>query len=112
MQAVHVWLGLGDMPQSTIVEYLARSLSAMYFAHGVVVLAISTDVRRYCPLVSMLGYLNMVLGAIFLGVDLVAQMPWFWTISEGPPIALMGLVLLLISRAIASSDQSMRKASN
>jgi hypothetical protein len=34
MAATHRWLGLGEMPTSPAVEYLARSLSAFLRHHG------------------------------------------------------------------------------
>ena len=35
MVSTHRWLGLGDLPQAPIVEYLARSVAAFYGFHGV-----------------------------------------------------------------------------
>lgn len=100
MNAIHAWLGLGQIPDQPIFEYLARSLSAMYFAHGCLVLLASTNVHRYLPFVWMIGGLNVVLGALLLAVDLRIPMPWFWTWLEGPPILTMGLLVLWASRGI------------
>ena len=94
MAEIHSDLGLGELPPAPIVEYLARSLSAMYFAHGVLVLTVSTDVTRYWPIVGVIGVLNVFLGAVFTWVDLVAPMPWFWTLAEGPPVVIVGAILI------------------
>lgn len=93
MERIHQRLGLGAIPEQPIFEYLTRSLSAMYFAHGVMVLAVSTDVRRYWPFVGLFGGLNVVLGTTFLVTDILAPMPWYWTAAEGPPIMVFGVVL-------------------
>lgn len=94
MHRLHAWLGLGTAPEQAIFAYLTRSLSAMYFAHGCVVLLASSDVERFLPLVCLIALLNIVLGVLLLVIDLWAGMPGYWTALEGPPIALMGLVLL------------------
>lgn len=105
MQTIHGWLGLGQIPDEPIFEYLARSLSAMYFAHGCFVLMVSFNVIRYLPMVRLIAVLNMLLGAILLGVDLKSPMPSFWTLTEGPPIMLVGGLLWWIASKIdAESD--------
>lgn len=96
LQDIHEWLGLGEPPHQPVFEYLARTLSAMYFAHGVMVLAVSTDVHRYQPLVRIIGLLNLMLGIAFLVVGCVAGMPGWWICIEGPPIFLVGLVVLAV----------------
>lgn len=104
MATIHAWLGLGAIPEQPIFEYLTRSLSAMYFAHGCFVLVISTDVCRYLPLVRLTAALNMFLGLLLLVVDLVSPMPWFWTAFEGPPIFAVGLCLYLVVQSLEATD--------
>ncbi len=106
MATIHERLGLGTIPEQPIFEYLARSLSAMYFAHGLIVLAISTDVRRYQPLVGVIGGINLVLGVVLLMTDLWAPMPSYWTILEGPPIVAVGGCLLWIWRQIEQTHSA------
>ncbi len=98
MEYLHQRMGLNRVPDQPVFWFLARSLSLMYFAHGLMVLAISTDVRRYWPLVRVLGWLNLALGLILLGIDLNAPMPWYWTLVEGPGIIVGGIVLLALVR--------------
>lgn len=99
MDAIHFRMGMGTIPDHPIVWFLARSLSLLYFAHGAMVLAIASDVRRYRPLVGWLGLLNIFLGAVLWGIDLSAPMPWFWTVADGPGIIVGGGLLLVLHRA-------------
>ena len=46
MAATHRWLGLGEMPTTPVVEYLARSLSAFYALVGALCLAMASDLRH------------------------------------------------------------------
>lgn len=91
-------LGLADFPDQPLSWYLARSLSLMYFAHGVIVLSLSTDLRRYWPLIRVLGYLNVILGIVLTGIDVVTTMPVWWTAGEGPSVILGGCALLVLVR--------------
>lgn len=98
MADLHSQLGLGSFPDQPISWYFARSLSLMYFAHGVLVFSLSTNVRRYWPLVKVLVFLNVTLGIVLTGIDIVCQMPWWWTAMEGPSIVVGGIVLLVLIR--------------
>jgi len=91
-------LGLGPLPRERIVEYLARSLSAVYAVHGAVVFFVSFDVVRYRPLIGFLGAIHVVLGATILAIDAVSGLPWWWVMGEGPGIAVGGLLVLLLNR--------------
>ena len=101
MVAVHRWLGLGEMPRAPIVDYLARSVSAFYGFHGVLLFVLSTDVERYSPVIDVVAVSTTLLGLILLAVDIHAGMPPYWTAGEGPVVALIGLVLLSLNRAAA-----------
>ncbi len=94
-------LGLGTLPEGPIVEYMARSLSALYAVHGAVVFALSFDLPRYRPLVRLVGVLHLLLGAAVLATDLSAGMPTPWALGEGPGIAVGGALILLLNRAAA-----------
>lgn len=101
MRAVHEqWLGLGTFPASPLVDYLTRSISLLYGFHGALVWLVSTDVRRLRPVVVYLGWMNVAFGAGMLAIDLAAGLPWWWTWAEGPPILAIGVVLLVLVRAV------------
>ena len=56
MATTNVHLGLDPLPQKPIVAYLTRSLSALYAYHGLFLLYISFDVRRYLPLIRFIAW--------------------------------------------------------
>ena len=98
MAATHRWLGLGEMPTSPVVEYLARSLSAFYALVGALCLLMASDLDRYRPVVRFLGAAFALMSVIFLGVDLVAGMPWWWSASGGPGGVVFGALLFVLAR--------------
>ena len=96
MERSHRLLGLGAFPATPLVDYLTRSLSALYGIHGGVLLVVSSDVRRHAPIVRYLGVMNIVLGLLMLGIDLHAGMPAWWSWGEGPPVVVVGIALLVL----------------
>src|SRR5690349_2049436 len=96
MAATHRWLGLGEMPTAPVVEYLARSVSAFYALMGALCLVVAADLERYRPLVRFLGVAFALMSVVFLGIDLAARMPWWWTASEGPGGVAFGALLFVL----------------
>jgi len=96
MAAVHPRLGLGPFPRSAIVDYLTRSIAALYGFHGVFVWMVSRDPVRYRAFVWFAAVMNIIFGAMMLAIDLHAGMPAIWTAIEGPSIAAMGLVMAVL----------------
>jgi len=105
MAASHRWLGLGSFPETAIVDYLTRSISGMYAMHGVVLLVLSTDIRRYLPLVRILGFATVAFGIGLLLIDLHAGMPIWWTLGEGPFVTVAGILILVLVSGMDSWTQ-------
>jgi hypothetical protein len=94
----HAWLGLGVLPEKPIIGYLTRSASALYALHGAMILFVSTDVRRYGPLIKFLAVAALVHGIILYLIDMSAGMPAFWIVLEGPLVAATGAIVLMVQR--------------
>jgi hypothetical protein len=98
MATWHQWLGLGEFPRAPVVDYLVRSVAALYGFHGVLILLVSTDPVKYHAIVSYIAAMNILFGLIVFGIDLHAGMPSYWTFGEGPPISAFGAVIALLNR--------------
>jgi len=107
MVSSHAWLGLGEFPRAPVVDYLARSIAALYGFHGVLLLTVARDPMSLRPIVSYVAFVNVAFGAIMLGIDLYCGMPLWWTLAEGPPIAALGVVIAWLNSSIpATARQS------
>jgi hypothetical protein len=107
MASTHRWLGLGEFPRTPIVDYLARSVAALYGCHGVLLFVISTDVVRYRPLVWYVAAMNIIFGFMLLGIDLHAGLPAYWTAFEGPPVVVIGMLVAYFNwRLVPAADVS------
>jgi hypothetical protein len=84
MEAIHAWLGFDALPNSPLVAYLARSLSALYALIGAWCWFVSRDVRRYLPLLRFSVLVTLVFDVTLIAVDLAVEMPIMWLAIEGP----------------------------
>jgi hypothetical protein len=98
MAAAHAWLGLGDFPDTPLVGYLTRSVSAFYAFHGAILFQLSQDVRRYGPVIRLVAVGSVVFGACLLIVDVMVGMPLFWVLGEGPAVMATGAAFLWLQR--------------
>jgi hypothetical protein len=103
MASTHRSLGLGEFPRAPVVEYLARSISALYGFHGVLLLLVSRDPLKHRAIVWYIAFMNVILGFIVMAIDLQAGMPAYWTLAEGPPIVVFGIVLALLNRSLPAA---------
>ena len=101
MASTHRSLGLGEFPRAPIVDYLARSVAALYGFHGVLLLLVSADPVKHRSIVSYIAFVNVLFGLMILAIDLHAGMPTAWTLGEGPPIVAFGIVVGLLNRRLA-----------
>jgi hypothetical protein len=99
MEATHARIGLGEFPRLPIMQYLTRSIAALYGFHGVFVWMVANDPVRYRPFVWFTATMNIVFGAMVLAIDLYAGMPALWTAIEGPGIMALGVAIALAARA-------------
>ena len=105
IDTLHGLLGLGDLPDGPIMIYLARSTSMLYAVHGFLMLFVSFDMKRYWPLIQVFGWLHVVMGLTMFGIDLTTPMPMYWTIGEGVPIELAGLLIVWLWRSADRKNQ-------
>ena len=98
MDSIHRSMGLGELPRAPVVDYLARSVAALYGFHGALLLLISTDPVKYRTIVWFVSILNIVFGMMLVVIDLHAGMPKSWTLFEGPPLVVFGIVIAWLNR--------------
>jgi len=105
IDATHRWLGMGDFPEEPISYYLARSLSAFYAIFGGLLWLISVDLERYRNIGFYLCYAGLAFGPIVLFIDISADMPFYWTLLEGPFVIILSVVLLALLKKARRTDQ-------
>jgi hypothetical protein len=81
-----------------VVDYLARSVAALYGFHGALLLLVSTNPAKYRTIVSFIAILNIAFGVMLVVIDLHAGMPMLWTLFEGPSIIVFGILIAWLNR--------------
>jgi hypothetical protein len=97
MNAIHQWLGMGELPSEPIVGYLARSTSAFYALLGGLMWVVSFDLKRHSRILIYLGIAIIFFGTALFVVDLLEGMPLWWSLGEGPFNTAFGIVILVLS---------------
>ena len=109
MATTHEWLGLGHFPDTPVVEYLARGLSIMYVLLGVLFVALSTDVRRFGPVITTmviaLPVAELALAGILLARD---RFLGLCLVGESAGAVLLCLVTLLLQRKLRPPPHEIR----
>jgi hypothetical protein len=105
MNFVHEhFVHLGPLTHTPVVEYMARTLTALYAFHGAVIVRLSFDVPRYRPVVNFVGCLQVLLGLAAFAIDFAAGLPWFWAVGEGMGLTGGGLAIVFLSRQPKSNE--------
>ena len=94
MEDAHRSLGLGELPDSPVVNFIIRQTSFTYGLHGLALWLISWDVVRYRPLVILTGFGYLLAGPAFFAIDYTSGMPWWWIVGDGGACLLIGAVIL------------------
>lgn len=109
MDALHQWLGLGKMPSEPVVGYLARSTSAFYALQGRLAWVISSDLRRFRPVLIYQGVATVVFGLALGVVDWAVGLPRWWWLGEGMGAALFGAFILVCASRIPKGGEATRE---
>ena len=97
MNAIHQWLGMGQLPSQPIVGYLARSTSAFYALLGGLFWVASFDLHRHRMVLCYFGVVIVIFGAALFVIDLLEGMPLHWSLTEGPINVGFGVFILALS---------------
>ena len=100
MFAIHAELNMGDLPNTPIVNYLARSTSALYAIVGGLMVVVSFDLQRNRAVIAYIGRAFILFGMALLLVDWQYGMPLSWTLWEGPFIVVVGSIIAYLGAKV------------
>ena len=106
MGTVHdEWLGMGELPMTPVVEYLARTVSIFYALFGALSLFAAVHVKDSPCIVAFLGWAAVLVGALVTGVILAAGLPWWWAAGEGLASVGVGVTVLVLKKLADKAPQ-------
>ena len=83
MDRIHQRIGLGELPDLPMVDYLSRSLSLFYAWLGILVIRASFDVIRHLRWIRFFAASGLVVAVIQTAIDFLAPVPSWWLVAEG-----------------------------
>ena len=102
---LHAGVGLGALPHSPVVLYLARSASALYAVYGALLVFLSSDVVRYLPVIRFLVRIALIHAAVLVGIDINAGLPAWWAIAEGAGYAGWALAAMRLAERVSPTSK-------
>ena len=105
IDSIHQSLGLGPLPAGPIMEYLARTESALYAFLGLILFFVSFDMSRYQPLIRFMAWITIPFSIGVTILDAKLHLPLFWTAAEGPFTLLLGVILLFLTKSPLSDTK-------
>lgn len=96
MAATHEMIGLGKFPDGALVDYLARSVSALYAFHGGLLWLLARDVRRYETIITYVAAVGIAFSIFVLALDVSLGLPVWWILGEGPSVLVISLIVLAL----------------
>jgi hypothetical protein len=100
LAAAHEGLGWGAFPAAPVAEYLARSVCSLSAFYGGLLLVLSSDVRRYAPVVRYQALAIMALSASGAVVGTGAGMPLWFVGGDAAACWLYGAPMVLLARRV------------
>ena len=87
-----------DLPDSPLVEYMVRLMSATYVAVGVYLVILAWGPMKYGVMVPFTGVASVVLGAVCGITGMMVAMPNMWFLGDSISCLIFGVVVLVFWR--------------
>jgi len=97
-ESIAKFFGIESLPDSPLLVYAVRLMSATYAAVGVFFVILALDPMKYGVMVPFSG-----LGAVFVGVvcaiaGLLSEMPLWWFLGDSLSCLVLGVLVLVFWR--------------
>ncbi len=88
------------LPDSPLVEYAVRLMSATYVAVGVYFVILAMEPMKYGIMVPFSGLAAIVLGVICAITGLVVRMPVLWFMGDSLSCLILGVLIVVFWRQV------------
>lgn len=93
-------LGAGPFPDSAVVGYALRTMSATWVAAGVFLVILALDPMKYGVLVPFSGAAAVFLGVVCAISGLVSGIPLWWFMGDALSCTVFGILILLFWKRV------------
>ena len=85
------------LPDSPLVEYAVRLMSATYVVVGVYLVILALNPVKYGVIVPFTGIAAVFLGAVCAITGLAVGMPVLWFLGDSIPCVVLGILIIIFS---------------
>ena len=97
-ESIAKFFGIESLPDSPLVPYAARLMSATYAGVGVFFLILALRPMDYGIMVPFSGLAAVVLGVVCAITGLAVGMPVLWFLGDSVPCVVLGVLILVFWR--------------
>ena len=104
------FFGAEVIPESPMIEYMIRLMSATYVGVGIYFIILALDPLKYGVLVPFAGVASLLLGIICAVTGMIVKMPLMWFLGDAIPCIVLGILILVLwqqaKKAVQASNQN------
>jgi ABC-type branched-subunit amino acid transport system permease subunit len=93
------------LPDSPLVEYAVRLMSATYVAVGVYLVILALNPMKYGIMVPFTGLASVFLGVVCAITGLIVAMPVLWFLGDFIPCVILGILILVFWKQANQTSQ-------
>ena len=96
-ESIAKFFGLGSLhlPDSPLVEYAVRLMSATYVAVGVYLVILALNPMKYGIMVPFTGIAAVLLGVVCMITGVIVKMPVMWFLGDAIPCIVLGFLIVV-----------------
>ena len=100
------FFGVESLPDSPVVEYAIRAMSATYAGVGIFFIILALNPAKYGVMVPFSGLCSIFIGAVCAITGIVVRMPVLWYLGDSLPCLVLGVLILVFWRQARQAARS------
>ena len=105
-ESIAKFFGVESLPDSPVVEYAIRAMSATYAGVGIFFIILALNPAKYGVMVPFSGLCAIFIGAVCAITGIAVQMPALWYLGDSVPCLVLGALILVFWRRARQTARS------
>jgi hypothetical protein len=105
-QSIASAFGVESLPDTPVVMYFVRLMSATYAAIGVYFIILALNPMKYGLMVPFTGFVSVLIGLVCLVTGLVVGMPAKWFLGDSVPCIMLGALILVFRQRVKTQPSA------
>jgi hypothetical protein len=97
-ESIAKFFGAESLPDSPVVEYAIRAMSATYVGVGIFFVILALNPAKYGVMVPFSGLCSIFIGAVCAITGIAVRMPALWYLGDSVPCLVLGVLILVLWR--------------